>query len=104
MSGQASWRRWHLNKWIGKPCEYLGRAFQAGGIASAKALRLEHVCYVRRALRRPVWLEGGSKGRGEEGGEVTGHIVQGLVGLGEDLGFYYKEGGNPQRGSDWQRA
>lgn len=36
--------------------------------------------------------------RGQGGGEVTegtGHIVQGLVGLGEDLSFYPGGGGSP---------
>ena len=43
------------------PEDIWGMAFQAEGIASAKALRLERACCVWRTLRRPVWLEGMSE-------------------------------------------
>ena len=37
----------------------------------------------------------GDRGRGVRAGRGWGQVVQGLVGLGEDLGFYPQGGGSP---------
>lgn len=75
LSGKGSQRRWQLADWWWMTWEDIwGGAFQAEGIASAKAMRLKCACC--------VWRE---KVRGREVGDRAD--CAGPYGLWEDLGL-----------------
>lgn len=94
--GWSSRRRWQLMRLEMSEC-LRGRELQAAGTASANVSWPECSWPEQGAARRPVWLEGGERGRSRWGEQDP----QSLLHHCKDFGF--SSGGNWDHGGVWAR-